>query len=44
MGHTHGETYAEAVKNGEELLELLIEGQIADGLPMPQPRIFAATA
>ena len=23
--HTHGETYAEALKNGEEVLELLIE-------------------
>jgi predicted RNase H-like HicB family nuclease len=43
MGHTHGETYAEAVKQGEELLELLIEDQLAEGLPMPQQRVFAAT-
>ena len=42
IGHTHGNTYAEALKMGEELLELLIEGQIADGLPLPQPRTFAA--
>jgi antitoxin HicB len=43
IGHTHGDTYAEAVKNGEELLALLIEGQIADGRPMPQPRMYAIT-
>lgn len=40
-GHTHGKTYAEAVQMGEELLSLLIEGRQAEGLPLPQPRVFA---
>ena len=41
IGHTHGDTYVEAVKNGEELLALLIESRLADGKPLPQPRVFA---
>lgn len=32
---THGESYAEAAQNGEEVLALLLE---EDGLPLPQPR------
>ncbi len=31
---THGETYEEAARNGQEVLELLLED---DGLPHPQP-------
>ena len=31
---THGETYEEAAKNGQEVLELLLE---KDGLPLPKP-------
>ncbi len=41
IGHTHGATYAEAVRMGEELLEMLIEGRTADGLPLPAPRVYA---
>lgn len=33
---THGETYAEAVRNGEEVLTLLMETTS----PLPQPNIF----
>jgi predicted RNase H-like HicB family nuclease len=32
---THGDTYEEAARNGQEVLELLLE---ADGLPHPQPK------
>jgi len=32
---THGDTYAEAASNGQEVLELLLED---DGLPQPQPK------
>ncbi|NJM77225.1 MAG: type II toxin-antitoxin system HicB family antitoxin [Acaryochloridaceae cyanobacterium RU_4_10] len=31
---THGDTYEEAARNGQEVLELLSED---DGLPHPQP-------
>jgi predicted RNase H-like HicB family nuclease len=31
---THGDTYEEAAKNGQEVLELLLED---DGLPHPLP-------
>ncbi|NEO83051.1 MAG: type II toxin-antitoxin system HicB family antitoxin [Spirulina sp. SIO3F2] len=36
---THGESYAEAAQNGEEVLALLLED---DGLPLPQPRSAVA--
>jgi predicted RNase H-like HicB family nuclease len=31
---THGDTYEEAAKNGQEVLELLLQ---YDGLPLPKP-------
>jgi predicted RNase H-like HicB family nuclease len=39
--HTHGATYAEAVRHGEEVLELLIASACAEGKPLPTPRLFA---
>ncbi|MEL6553442.1 MAG: type II toxin-antitoxin system HicB family antitoxin [Cyanobacteria bacterium J06621_11] len=36
---THGDSYAEAAKNGEEVLELLLE---EDGLRLPVPKSVAA--
>ena len=36
---THGDSYAEAAQNGQEVLELLLE---ADGLPLPKPGFVAA--
>jgi predicted RNase H-like HicB family nuclease len=39
--HTHGETYAEAVARGEELLEGLITSRQQHGETLPAPRIFA---
>ncbi len=39
---THGETCAEAVRNGEEVLELLMATCRADGEPLPVPHLFQA--
>lgn len=38
---THGDTYAEAVRNGHEVLELLVEDARESGTPLPEPRVFA---
>ena len=38
--HTHGNTYAEAVQNGQELLDGLIESRRQHGESLPQPRVF----
>jgi predicted RNase H-like HicB family nuclease len=35
--HTHGDTYEEALKNGQEVLELLIEDYQAREQSLPQP-------
>jgi antitoxin HicB len=40
--HTHGATYAEAVSQGQEVLDLLIGSTLAHGEPLPQPSIFSA--
>ncbi|MEH1833096.1 MAG: type II toxin-antitoxin system HicB family antitoxin [Nostoc sp.] len=36
--HTHGETYEEALKNAQEVLEMLIESSLADGQTLPEPK------
>lgn len=36
---THGDSYEEAARNGEEILQLLLE---EDGLPLPKPSQSAA--
>lgn len=38
--HTHGDTYEEALKNAQEVLELLINSSLEDGEPLPKPKIF----
>jgi predicted RNase H-like HicB family nuclease len=38
--HTHGETYEEAVKNGEEVLKLIAEAYQERGEPLPAPVKF----
>ena len=38
--HTHGDTYQEALKNAQEVLELLIETTLEEGKPLPQPKKF----
>ncbi|BAQ61037.1 hypothetical protein GM3708_1443 [Geminocystis sp. NIES-3708] len=37
---THGETYEEALKNGQEVLELIIEEYQKDGKTLPQSKTF----
>lgn len=39
--HTHGDTYEEALKNAQEVLELLVEEYQAEGKPLPEPKILA---
>ena len=34
---THGDTYEEALKNAQEVLEMLIESAIENGEPLPEP-------
>lgn len=42
MPATHGDTYSEAVKNGQEVLELLVESTTQEGETLPVPRVHAA--
>lgn len=35
---THGDTYEEALKNAQEVLELLIESSLEEGNPLPEPK------
>lgn len=35
---THGETYEEALKNAQEVLEMLIESSLVDGETLPKPK------
>ncbi len=38
--HTHGDTYEEAFKNAQEVLELLIESALKNHEPLPEPKFF----
>jgi antitoxin HicB len=40
---THGDTYEEAVKNAQEVLQMLIESSLEDGTPLPEPQTLAKT-
>jgi predicted RNase H-like HicB family nuclease len=40
--HTHGDTYEEAVKQGQDLIDSLIMWTLQDGKPLPQPKVYAA--
>lgn len=37
---THGATYEEAARNGQEVLEMLIEVYQEDGKSLPEPRVM----
>ena len=37
---THGKTYEEAVRQGEDAIETWIEGSRALGLPIPEPNVL----
>jgi predicted RNase H-like HicB family nuclease/PHD/YefM family antitoxin component YafN of YafNO toxin-antitoxin module len=39
---THGSTYEEAAKQGREVLEMLIEGCLAENRPLPEPATLQA--
>jgi antitoxin HicB len=41
---TYGDTYEDALKNAQEVLELLIESYQAEGKPLPQPQILQAAS
>ncbi len=41
MPVTHGNTYDEAVQNGQEVLEMLIDGAIQDSEALPPPKKHA---
>jgi predicted RNase H-like HicB family nuclease len=43
IGHTHGNTFAEAVSNGQDVLQMLIESAQAEGESLPVPRTFVGT-
>lgn len=36
---THGATYEEAAKNGQEVIEMLVEWYEDEGKPLPQPML-----
>lgn len=42
--HTHGDTYADALKNAEEVLEFLIESALEDGERLPEVKKFAVSS
>ncbi|MGB8347575.1 MAG: type II toxin-antitoxin system HicB family antitoxin [Ktedonobacteraceae bacterium] len=42
MPVTHGNTYSEAVKYGEEVLALLVRDTLREGKPLPPPKTHIA--
>ncbi len=36
---THGSTYEEALKNGLEVMEMLVESLVSEGRPLPEPHV-----
>lgn len=42
--HTHGATYEEAAKNGQEVLADLVELWREQGRMLPEPKMFAVSA
>jgi antitoxin HicB len=38
VGHTHGTTYEEALRNGQEVLNMLVKSAGKDGESLPAPR------
>ncbi|CAD5949248.1 hypothetical protein PCC9214_02445 [Planktothrix tepida] len=41
--HTHGDSYEEALKNAQKVLELLIESALNNHEPLPKPQLFGKT-
>jgi antitoxin HicB len=42
MPATHGNTYSEAVQNGQEVLEMLLNSALREGEPLPPPKTHVA--
>ncbi len=42
MPVTYGITYDEAVKHGQEALEMLVNSAMRDGEPLPSPKVHVA--
>jgi antitoxin HicB len=42
MPATHGSTYEEAVKHGQEVLKMLVDSALRDGESLPQPKTHVA--
>ena len=38
--HTYGDTYEEALKNAQEVIEMLISSYLEDGQPIPEPQMI----
>ena len=38
--HTYGDTYEEALKNGKEVLQLMIDSSVVEGESLPKANIF----
>ena len=41
---THGKSYEEAIRQGEDAIETWVEGSKALGLPIPEPNVLLADA
>lgn len=41
---THGATYDEAVRHGQEVLEMLMDSARTEGKPLPPLRVFACAS
>ncbi len=41
MPVTHGNTYSEAVQQGQAVLKMLVESAKKDGEPLPLPKVYA---
>ena len=39
--HTHGASYEEALSNGKQLIQSLVESRRERGETLPRPRVFA---
>jgi predicted RNase H-like HicB family nuclease len=44
IGHTHGDTYDQAVRNGQQMLHMLIESARKEGETLPKPSTFNSTS
>ncbi len=38
--HTHGDTPEEALKNAQEVLELLVDSELQNNKSLPEPNLF----